>query len=96
MLAISRSCFAKALDLRSVTSPSLTEDLEVEMEHFVQLAVPVVHQAGGHDHQRAVQFARLASSRRISAVSIVLPRPTSSAMRKRRGDAVAMRCVSTT
>jgi hypothetical protein len=36
------------------------------------------------------------SERISSAASIVLPRPTSSAMRKRRGDAVATRCVSTT
>jgi hypothetical protein len=43
-----------------------------------------------------VNSPRLASSRRTSAVSMVLPRPTSSAIRNRLGDAVAMRCVSTT
>ena len=33
------------------------EHLEVEVEDLVQLAVPVVDEARGHDHQRAVQLA---------------------------------------
>ena len=33
------------------------EHLEVEVEHFVQLAMPVVHQTRWHHHQRAGQFA---------------------------------------
>ena len=33
------------------------EDLEVQMKHFVQLAVPVVDQTGRHHHQRTLEFA---------------------------------------
>ena len=37
--------------------PFRPEDLEIEVEDLVQLAVPVVHQPGGHDHQGPRQFA---------------------------------------
>ena len=72
------------------------EDLEIEVEDLVQFAVPVVHQPAGTTISARFSSPRLASSRKISAVSMVLPRPTSSAIRKRRGDAVAIRWVSTT
>ncbi len=34
-----------------------TEHLEVKAENLVQLSVPVMHQSGGHHHQRALEFA---------------------------------------
>ena len=54
---MSRSCLAKALDLRSVTSPSLPKTSKLRLKDLVQFAVPVVDQPGRHDHQGALQFA---------------------------------------
>ena len=45
MLAISRLCLAKALLLRSVTSPSLSKNLKIEVEGLVQFPSPVIDQA---------------------------------------------------
>ena len=61
MLAISRSCLAKALVFRSVMSPSEPNTSKSRLNTFVQLAMPVVDQPGRHHHQCAFSSPRLAS-----------------------------------
>ncbi len=88
-LAISRSCFAKALLRRSVTSPSLPNTSKSRLKTSFSSRCQLFTSPAGTTISARSSSPRLASSRRISAVSMVLPKPTSSATRKRRGDAVA-------
>ena len=87
MLAISRSCLAKAFDLRSVTSPSLPKTSKLRLNTSLSSRCQLFTRPAGTTIRARFSSPRLASSRRISAVSMVLPRPTSSAIRNRRGDA---------
>ena len=68
------------------------EDLEVEVEDFVEFPVPVVDQPGRDHHQHPIQFTPAGKFPQDQRVSMVLPRPTSSAIEKapgrRRGDPV--------
>jgi hypothetical protein len=55
------------------------------MEHLVQLAVPIIDEPSWHNHQRAGQLpaGEFAQDEAVYG----LPRPTSSAIRKRRAAA---------
>ena len=57
MLAISRSCLAKALVLRSVMSPSEPNTSKSRLNTSFNSRCQLFTEPGGHDHQRAVQFA---------------------------------------
>lgn len=49
--------FGKGIGLAVRDVALRAEHFEIKVEHFVQFAMPVIHEAGRHDHQGAVQFA---------------------------------------
>ena len=57
MLAMSRLCFSKGVGFTVGHVAFAAEYLKVEVKDFIQLAVPVVDQTGGHHHQRPLEFA---------------------------------------
>ena len=92
ILAISKWCLANAFGLLIGNITFTSEHLEAEIKNFVQFSVPIVTNPAGTtaEHVLSSPHSKLAKHR---AVSMVFPSPTSSAMRNRRGEAVARRCV---
>lgn len=71
------------------------EHFEVEMECLIQFSMPIVHQTGRNDHQGARQFISGGEFAQDKSRLNCLAKASLSAMRNRRGDALAMRCVKT-
>ena len=93
--AIRRLCFSKALLCLSLTSPSAPKTSKSRWNTSFNSRRQLSTRPAGTIINARFSSPREANSRRIRAVSIVLPRPTSSAIKKRLGSVFAILCTKT-